>query len=180
VIIIAGVNVFIPFLAPRGMLQFMPYLLIIMSRGVVEIARSKKYRFSFHLSLCILIFLALSNYSGLLYHKNDPGSPTGYKELAERWIPNIKENDVIFVKYGWITSPIFYYVKADTYNFVNKNYFEYICENNYPRAWVLSFQDMSFRDLPVFKEIVSALADYTMVKRIDSLRIKAELYVRHR
>jgi 4-amino-4-deoxy-L-arabinose transferase-like glycosyltransferase len=160
-------SIFTPLLTSRGSLLFIPYFIIILSRGLALLVRRR-------LSWIILVaILVVVHVLGMVYWRQVTHSPTDYKGLAEQWIPHIENSDLIFVERHWVTTPIFYYVKADHYHFVGKNYTEEIEKNPASRIWVLRFA--GFRPN---EEMKNALRSYRLLMRLDALRVKGELYGR--
>lgn len=174
VLMVGVINIFIPFYASRHMLLFTPYLLLILAGGIVFIFRNNNvWRFSPILSVVLILFLGTIHYGSIIYNKQRPQSPTDYKGLAAQWIPHIKDSDIIFVQRHWVLTPIFYYLKGDQYHFIAKNYSQEIYKKNYPRVWLLSFND-----LPPKEEMNEALLGYKRSMTIEALRTKTELYVK--
>lgn len=171
IIIVAGVNQFVPFLAPRHMLLFTPYLFIGIARGGASLIRHPRRWFSFALFLGISGFLAALHILSIHYHKQRPISPTDYQGLAEQWKPHIKEPDLILVQRHWVTTPIFYYLPGDQFSFVGGNYTQELTSNPQSRVWVLSFEG-----LPDPDEVADSLENYELSMSIEARRIKAELY----
>jgi 4-amino-4-deoxy-L-arabinose transferase-like glycosyltransferase len=172
VVMITGISLIIPFFATQHMLIFVPFLLIALSRGTLSIFPSSMKSPLLYIFVVLVGFLALTHYLSIEYHKSRPQSPTGYKFLAEQWIPNIESSDLIFVQRHWVTTPIFYYLKSDRYRFVGRNYSEEITKNAGSRVWLLSFTG-----LRISKKIKDALRQYKLSTTITSLRTKALLYV---
>jgi 4-amino-4-deoxy-L-arabinose transferase-like glycosyltransferase len=174
IIIIAGVSLFAPLLASRGLLLYTPYLLIVLSKGIRSIPFNKG-RIPFILFLGVILFLIGIHFSSVVYNKSRPFSPTDYRRLAEKWSPHIKESDLVFVQRHWVTTPIFYYIKRDRCRFVGQNYLQQVHNNPDSRVWVLSF-----KGLPLPAELKNALLGYEPLTKIEALRIKAELYSRRK
>ena len=167
VAMIAGLSFLTPLFTSRGLLLFVPFFIIILCRGLALLVRR-------HLSWIILILiLVVVHVLSAQYWHQVTHSPNDYKGLAEQWVPQIKDSDLIFVQRHWVTTPIFYYLKGDHYHFVGKNYTEEIEKNPASRIWVLSFPG-----LPPNEEMKNALAGYESLMRIDARRIRAELYGR--
>jgi 4-amino-4-deoxy-L-arabinose transferase-like glycosyltransferase len=179
VIIIVGISLFIPFFADRGMLLFIPYLFIVLSRGISSLVRNNLHRLSFSLFLITILFLAVIHYYGIVYCYSRPESPADYKGLAQKWIKNIDSSDLVFVKRHWVTTPIFYYIKGDRYNFIGENYSKELYNNPNARVWTLSFigENLPEELKNGQKEMQDSLSNYKSLLRIDARRIKAELYI---
>jgi hypothetical protein len=130
----------------------------------------QKNRFWLVLLLALGIIFSLSV---VYYHSLIREPPVDYKGLAEQWIPEIEESDLIFVQRHWVTTPIFYYLRADRFNLVGYDYAEQIHQNPDSRVWVLSFPYV-----PMTPEMVEALKGFQASKELQALRIQAVLYSR--
>jgi 4-amino-4-deoxy-L-arabinose transferase-like glycosyltransferase len=168
--IIAGVSLFNPIFIERGTIIFAPFLLIVLSSGLASLI----YRDRRWVSI-VLILVVIHSFS-VLHYKSEP-SHTDYKSLAERWVSQIEDSDLIFVhgrghQADWRVAPIFYYLNAGRYHFVGRDFARAIQIHPYSRVWVLSFPS-----IPTEKEAVDALASYEVRKRVDAQNIFAQLYV---
>jgi uncharacterized membrane protein len=167
--IVAAISLFNPIFIQRGTLIFAPYLLIVLASGLANLMRrDRRY-------IAIGLILAIIHGFSLLHFKSKPSNPD-YKALAERWVSQIEDSDLIFVHgrrhpYDWLVAPIFYYLNAGRYQFIGRDFAREI--QNYPhsRVWVLSFPS-----IPTEEEAVDALAGYQVRKRIDAQNIFAQLY----
>jgi 4-amino-4-deoxy-L-arabinose transferase-like glycosyltransferase len=176
VVMFAAVNLFIPFLSSRTMLLLTPYLFIVLSRGIVSISRAVP-RFSVVVALSFCLLLAAVHYSSIVIHRERPSSPLDYRGLAEQWISKIKDSDLVFVQRHYILTPIFYYLKADRYRFVGRNYADEVRKNSDSRVWVLSFDEHFDYGVPN-EEMRNALSGYGLVTRINARGINVALYSR--
>lgn len=161
-----AVSLFIPLFASRTMLLFVPYLLIVVSRGAVSLIHHNRRWIIILLVLAVIHAYSVNHYKHRLFH------PTDYKGLAEKWTPVIQRSDLIFVQYDWATTPIFYYLDANRYYFVNQGYSQKISQNPDSRVWVLTFE------VSVPQAIKEVLIGYKPVKSVEALGIKAELFDR--
>jgi hypothetical protein len=138
VAIITGVSLFIPFFASRHMLLFTPYLLIITSRGVVELfnlGTSRVFRLACAVFVAALLAVHLSS---LAYSRDRLVTRVDYKGLAAQWIPDLQPNDLIMLQPHWATTPIFYYLDCSQHTCVGSNYAAAIEQDHPSRIWVLS------------------------------------------
>jgi 4-amino-4-deoxy-L-arabinose transferase-like glycosyltransferase len=163
--ILLGVSLFTPLWAARTALIFTPYLMLILAVGLATLI-SANPRWAVLLLVLIVVFgISIGHFKQILHH------PTDYKGLAEQWIPQIEDSDIIFVQPNWVTTPIFYYLDADRYHVVGQEYLQVAQENPDSRIWVLSFEGM-----PMSTEEEDALRGYENTTRLDGLRISAALY----
>jgi uncharacterized membrane protein len=151
---------------PRGLLLFVPYLLLVLASGLVALVQKSRY----WLVLAAML-IALHPLSIRYYRHSFHEHPTDYQALAEQWIPKIEDSDLIFVEPHWVTTPIFYYLNGDEYHFVGWSYEEALRSAPGPRVWVLSFEG-----LPENEGLEHALTGYQPTRTIEALGIKAELY----
>ena len=172
------ISFIIPFFAPRHMLLFAPYLLITLSGGIVYLSQ-KTRRFAPAALVVILLLLLAVHYPSHGYHQQNTHSALEYQALAEQWVPKIQDSDLIFLRKSYRTTPIFYYLNADDYNLVAKNYDQAVRLSPDSRVWVLSFEGAEFNE----EALSEALAGFAPVTRIESERKgraigQVELYVR--
>ena len=167
---IAMASLLNPMFIPRGTLLFVPYLLIVLGGGLEAlIYRDKRW-------LALAAVVAFLHVSSVMYFKSKPGSPD-YKALASRWIPRIQDSDLIFVhgrglEQDWRVAPMFYYLNADHYRFVGKDFGTAIQDHPHNRVWVLSFPSV-----PTDNRITEAVLGYRVAEKVDALNISATLYV---
>jgi uncharacterized membrane protein len=165
VTILAGISVFIPIFASRTALLFIPYFIIFLCTGLVSlIYRDRRW-------IILLLILATFHSLSVLHYKNRRHHPANYKALAERLIPNIEDSDLIFIERSFTTTPIFYYLNANKYHFVGRNYSKYVYRNPDSRVWVLSL-----KWFPPNEGMKTALTSHELLMSINALNIKAELY----
>ena len=166
--IIVGLSLFVtPLFASRGVLLFIPYFVIILCKGLVLLLRRHLLWVFLVLILVVVHVFSLANYKY--------GYSSDYKALAEQWVSKIDESDLIFVQPHWATTPIFYYLKGDSYHFIGRKYLEEIRQYSDSRAWVLSVVEP---DLSMTEEMANALEGYQPVERIGALNLQTVLYTR--
>jgi 4-amino-4-deoxy-L-arabinose transferase-like glycosyltransferase len=142
--------------ASRGALVYTPYLLLVLSQGLVTLARRKRYWIVLAAILSIVFLLSVVYYRHS-YHEH----PEDYKALAKQWIPEIEDSDLIFVQRHWVTTPIFYYLDAGRYHFVGAHYPAAIRNHPGSRVWVVKIGA-----LPSPEQMEEALGGYTAQKTI--------------
>jgi 4-amino-4-deoxy-L-arabinose transferase-like glycosyltransferase len=158
----------------RGVMLFTPYFLITVSRGLVALVqRDRRW-----LGLGLVMVVA---FPWSVYHYFErPASPRDYKALATELIPRVQDSDLVFVPGGdpelgrhWQTTPIYYYLQADHYHFVSKDYLIAVENQSPARIWVVIWHDS---EMP--PDEVSALRGYEPRERVTARGCRAVLYVR--
>jgi hypothetical protein len=99
--LIAAIAQAVPFYAPRGMLCFTPFLLILLARGVVAMGRP---------GAAVAALLLIASVGSVTTAASDPGA-ADYAGVAEQWRPLIQDGDRIFVSPHWSTTPEFFYLQ---------------------------------------------------------------------
>jgi len=156
----------VPLFASRGALAYTPYLIVTTARGFVALV-SRDVRW-----LAIGLVLAVVHPFSVYHVHQRPGSTRDYKALAGELAPRLKESDLIFVKgRSWQTTPIFYYLKADRYRFVGKNYSEEIVTRPDARVWAVVWGGL---EMP--PAMIDALENYRRGDEIKVRGARAVLY----
>jgi len=171
--IVAATSFFKPIFVPRGTLVFVPFLVIVLASGLANLTRRDRRW------VAVALIVAVMHGFSVLHFKSMP-SITDYKALAKHWTPQIEDSDLIFVhgrghQADWLVAPIFYYLNARRYHFVGRDFANEMKSHPASRVWVLSFPGV-----PTENEVVNALANYELRKRVDALNIFAQLYVSQR
>jgi hypothetical protein len=166
---IAVLSLFSPLFIARALLLYVPFFLIVLSKGLVFLVRRK----SVWVALVVIV-LGVHGF-GVVHWKHRLHSARDYKALAEQWIPKIEESDLIFVRRHWAITPIFYYVSADRFRFIGSNYSEEIQKHPESRIWTFSLPG-----LPMKKEMIDALKGYEIQERIDAFNIGTVLHMPER
>ncbi len=152
----------------RLFLLFTPYVLIVIAVGARNLLRRPFIGIALAGVLVAVHFLSIS------YYRSYPSEVYGYQELAQKVEDKIKKDDLIFVhKRSWATTPIFYYLNYDRYQFVAENFQDAV--NRYPgsRVWLIEFIGE-----PPTKEMHSALAGFQLQDQVMSLRSIGSLYTK--
>jgi hypothetical protein len=102
--LVAAANPVAPLFESRTILVFTPYLLIVIASGLMGLIKQNRAWLVLAPALIPVFVVSVASHQEVRY------GPTDYKSLAERWMPNIREDDVIFVQHHWATTPIFYYL----------------------------------------------------------------------
>jgi len=166
---LAVLSIYTPLLTSRGLLLFVPYAIAVSCVGLASLLRRRGSWAILVLTLLVVHVFSIRHWRQVTHSPND------YKGLAEQWIPEIGETDLIFVQRHWVTTPVFYYLKADRYQFVGSDYAQELRKRGSSRVWVLSFPGLA-----PSSEMREALAGYGTLMTIDATRIRTELYGRPR
>jgi hypothetical protein len=159
------ISLFMPVLAQRNALMATPFLLIVLSRGVIGLwLRDRRW------AIVIVLVLTIQSVS-IIHFMQKPHHPNDYKGVADQWIPQITPDDLVFVQPHWATTPIFYYLDADRYHVVGQNYAEAVKQNPDARIWVLSFED-----LPHPPAMDAVLAERDSAETFTALNTSVTLY----
>lgn len=160
--------------ASRGVLLYTPYLLLILSAGALAlIGRSRAW------APVLFLILFLLPVGGLFFRHSTLEHPTDYKAMAEKWIPEIQEGDLIFVRKSWFTTPIFYYLDSQKYQVIGDlqpdSYASALQDRPNSRIWVLT--NVSTGPGSALKE---ALSSYQVIESLQASNLEVDLYVRQR
>lgn len=167
--LLALVSIFSPLFVSRTILLYTPYLIIILSIGMSSLIKRHKLWIALAAILVVFLFFSNAHFKKRLHHFAD------YKALSEKWIPKIEDTDLIFFQHHWRTSPIFYYLNARQYHFVQQNHSSVIQANPNSRVWVFHVGDVFPQEA-----VEKSLAHYKHSLTIEALRTKAELFEKQR
>jgi hypothetical protein len=165
--ILLAVSFVVPMLAQRTAVYFGPYFILILGAGALRLFHLKILR---ALVICALLVLNLVGH--LQYRKLHFHGPTDYATFASEIEIKSKPDDLWFVFRHINTTPIFYYLDFEKYNFVGRNYAEALENNPRARVWVLGF-----RWDPPPPRVTKPLANYHCSERIQARGIYADLYI---
>jgi 4-amino-4-deoxy-L-arabinose transferase-like glycosyltransferase len=176
VALVTGVDVLVtPFFASRQMNLYLPYVLVVMAAGAVKLASGSGRRALALPLLAILLLLAPVYYAGIEYAwaRTLAPSPTDYRGLAQQLLPRLHDSDLIFVQPHWVTTPLFYYVRADQHAYVGADYLAAIDSHPNARVWVVTFEGLDHAP-----GIDAAVTGWQAVEQVGARRVSAELYDR--
>jgi hypothetical protein len=171
----AVLSQFKPLLASRHLLMLVPFLLLLIAKGMVRIGSFRPRWISVAALVICTTSIAGAYVLGYQYQSTARPGPHDYRGLAEAWIPRIEASDVILVRDHFRTTPIFYYMKPSRFNFVGLNYVSEVRRRSPPRVWVLSIFIGGSRSDTAMDE---AVAGYRLVSEVSSRGMRAELYER--
>jgi hypothetical protein len=165
-IVVASVGVSL--FASRGVMLYTPFLLVTASRGFMALVRWDRRWLVLGPVLAVAFPLSVYHF----YHV--PNSPRDCKALAEELAPRLRNSDLIFIlKRDWQTTPIFYHLRADRYNYVGKDYAKEIAKHPQARVWAVTWEG---NEMPA--EMSDALRGYHRGERIEVRGGRAVLYKR--
>jgi len=159
------ISLFKPFLNQRGMLFVVPYLLFVLARGMVSLARSR------WVAVLLFILVGVLHGSSLMAYSVMRVDDADYRRVAAMLTPHIEKTDLVFLYRSWNSTPILYYLTADRYRLVAQDYREACKHNPNARVWVLLLYDQE-----VSREMAEALADYRVVQRFEMPFARGLLY----
>jgi hypothetical protein len=162
-----------PLMASRHLLIFVPYFLLVMTRGLLWLLGPMDRRPRRVALATVLVGAAVVHAASIRYNLQRHQSPHDYQGLAERWKPQVQTADVILVADHFRTTPLFYYMKPSDYVFVGRGYSTEVRKRNQSRVWVLRIAG-----LPPLPNIEEAVAGYERAAEVRAGNIGADLYVR--
>jgi hypothetical protein len=163
---ILSASTIIPLYASRGALVYTPYLDLIAAQGLVCVVR-RDLRW-----LVLGLVVALAHPLSIAYVRHRPVVKRDYRALSEALAGRVRPTDLIFVRGNhWQTTPLFYYLKAEHYHFVGKDYRrEVMCRPN-ERIWAVAWEDGYMAP-----DMVDALRAYRPGESIEVHGARAVLY----
>jgi hypothetical protein len=160
---LAALAQFRPILNQRGLLFLSPYLLLLLSIGLLALRRIWT---TLALPLLAVLFVAsLSSYGRMSV------DPADYTAFASNLQSSIGGGDLVFVRKAWYETPILYYLPKNKYHLVGRNYSELCSANPSANVWVVLLYDPGPTE-----EMQAALSGYEPIKTITGAHSKAILY----
>lgn len=152
-----------PILNQRGLLFLSPYLLLLLSIGMLTLRRTWIVLLS--PVLAGLFVASLASYRGMSV------DPADYAVFASSLQSSIASNDLVFIRKAWYETPILYYLRKDKYRLVGHNYAGSCTANPAASVWVVLLYDSAPTE-----EMQTALSGYEPVRTITARSAKAILY----
>lgn len=161
-------------LIPRAFLMFVPYLLIVISAGVISITR---WRFA---ALPVVAALFVIHAVSVQHHKSYPNDAIEYGELGQRMAERLRPGDLVFVvPESWVFTAIYYYLNDSPARYVAQDYADAVEQNPGARVWLLFFESARWGPYgSTTDEMTAALTGYRPVERLEARRGAAQLFVR--
>ena len=169
VFLIAALSQLVPFFAPRAMLLFTPFLLILLAYGVSFVTTEKR-KASVVGAGVLLVLLGIAHTASVRSSLSFPG-PTDYKTAALGLLDELEESDWIFLRRHWATTPIFYYLKGEEDRFIADHYAGALRRRPDARVWVIRPES-----LPMPGPMEDALRDRRQSHSIVAHSIRVDLY----
>jgi len=157
----------IPLLAPRAALIFVPYLLVLVAAGAPRFGRRRAAGAAAAIGLVAL-------FSASVWHfRVMPTSVRDYEALAEGMSARMLPGDLVFTEHrDWATTPIFYYLKGA--RVVTRDFGDALAAAPEARVWVVNF-DLQRRN----PEMAAAFgSDYRKIGEVSATRARSWLYAR--
>jgi hypothetical protein len=155
-----------PILNQRGLLFAAPYLLLLLTIGLLDLRRRTWLLLSFPL-------LAMGCVASLASYRAMTVDPADYAQFAAAIKDELRATDLVFIRKAWYETPILYYLHAGQYNLVGRDYAQASRRNPDARVWVVLLYDREPTD-----EMMRALPGYRAVRTITGSHAKAILYLR--
>jgi uncharacterized membrane protein len=165
-VVLIAVSRFKPIFNARGMLLVSPYLILVLTWGMVRLSR---FRFA---AIGLFVVLAVAMYSGSKSYQHMSAGRANYRALAAALAPQIDTTDLVFIHPSWYSTPTFYYLNSGWERFVGQNYQAASKQAPHARIWTLLFYDET---MP--RQMAEALSDYQLSKTVEVPRARALLYV---
>ncbi len=169
VFLIAALSQLVPFFAPRAMLLFTPFLLILLAYGVSCVATGKR-KTSLVGAGVLVVLLGVAHAASVRSSLSAPG-PADYKTAALSLLDELQESDWIFLRRHWATTPIFYYLKGEARRFIADDFAGAFDRRPDARAWVIRPEY-----LPMPGPMEDALRDRCRSDSIVAHGIRVDLY----
>lgn len=162
-VLLALLAQFRPILNQRGMLFAAPYLLLLLSIGMVRLRTA--WIGVLAPVLALMCGASLISYHGMMV------DPADYARLGTTLQSEIRPTDLVFIRKAWYETPILYYLHPDRYHLIGRNYANLCLANPAARVWVVLLYD----DAPA-KDIQTALESYRAIHTVATPHAKAILY----
>jgi hypothetical protein len=166
--IIFAISFIFSLLGSRLFLLFTPFLLILIAEGI--------RRYSRRLAVAIPLFalLLVMHVYSVAYYRQTPSDSRDYKDLAQKMMAAVEEQDLIFVRRrSWTTTPLFYYLHKGEYRLIAQNYQASVADNPNSRVWLVLFGEQEPGE-----QMSSALTGFRLEREFIARRGKGLLFVR--
>lgn len=151
----------------RGMVLLGPYVLLLLSSGVVRFSRSRI------VAALLLVVLGLTHYLGWKDYQQMSAGRADYKAIAMALGPRLEKGDLIFLAPDWYSTPIFYYLNSNWDRWVGQDYKQACVQNAQARVWTLQFYNYEEK---VPSKMEEALSKYRILETIEAPGIRATLH----
>jgi len=162
-VLLAILSQFRPILNQRGLLFASPYLLLLLSIGLVRLRAA--WLGALAPILALMCVASSVSYRGMMV------DPTDYAQFGATLQSEIRPTDLVFIRKAWYETPILYYLHADKYQLVGRNYAISCAGNPGARVWVVLLYDAAPAN-----DIQTALSGYQPIRTVTAPHAKAILY----
>jgi hypothetical protein len=161
-----------PALVARGMTVYAPYVLLVMSVGLVPLMKQQR-------AIAALIIAALLGLHSVSLATHVPAriDPVEFGTFAKRLLPEIRPGDIVLIYKEYGTTPILFYLKEDACqcDLVEMQHAAAVLNNDKSkRVWLISF----YESRPA-GSLQRELQPYSNERAIEMADAHALLYVRH-
>lgn len=167
-LLLAIISLAKPILNARGMLLLAPYLLLLLSAGVVRLGRNPIVLTVVLLAVGAAQFIGLRQYGGMTAGRAD------YKSLAAALVPQVENADLVFLYPEFYSTPLFFDMSSGWSRFVGHDYDQATRNHPHARVWALWFYNYE-PELPA--AIQASLATYQRTEIIEVAGGRAILYL---
>jgi len=150
------------------MLLLAPYLLLLLSVGIVRLGRNPIVLTVLLLAVGAAQFIGLRQYSGMTTGRAD------YKSLAAALVPQVENADLVFLHPEFYSTPLFFDMNSGWSHFVGRDYDKATRNHPHARVWALWFYNYE-PELPA--AIQASLANYQRAETIEVAGGQAILYL---
>jgi Dolichyl-phosphate-mannose-protein mannosyltransferase len=157
-----------PIFNARGLLPLAPYLLLVLSAGIVRVARHPIP------AVALLLVLCVAHYSGLKAYTHVSAGRADYKAFAAALLPKVGATDLVFLHPEFYSTPLFYYMNSNWDGVVGRNYEAALHDKPQAKVWALWFYN--YEPEPP-RPIREALSNYHAVQTVEAPGGEATLYV---
>jgi len=165
-VVLVAVSRLKPIFNARGMLLVSPYLLLVLTWGIVRLSRVRVA------AVALLVVLCVAAYSGSRGYQQMSAGRANYRAFATALAPHIDKADLIFIHPSWYSTPTFYYLNSGWDRFIGQDYQAATRQTPPARVWALLFYDET---MP--RQMSEALSEYQPLETVEVPRGRAVLYV---
>lgn len=172
-IVVFAVDAVMPFLAPRHMLVFTPYLLMVVATGVERVILGAKGAARTGLIVvCAAVFLTTLAAS-TEYVRHRTASATDYAQAADFLLDDLREDDLVFMARHWVNTPILYYLRHLDREWLWRDWPKAVAKRPRARIWVVRFEGV-----PEQRLMEKALTDHEKTRSESFKNVTVEIWER--
>jgi hypothetical protein len=158
----------------RAFLMFVPFLLIVAAAGAWRLGRAPLVR------VPLLISLVMVHAASVVHWRDYPSEARDYAGLAERMNARMLPGDLLFVvPRAYYVTPLFFYLADRGYTYVTRDFDRAVGTDAAARVWIVYFASDKYGPFTTTtEEMTGALAGFRLEDEVESLRSRAQLFVR--